>query len=238
MASADALGDAFDYLALGGLGIVVKSKQIRQFRSFFHDLLDVGYEVNNMDSRNSVPSLAEDRQLLWILQTGLHEVVLENSLSFAVEEAGTDHVSLEVGLDVACSQAQSLNRLDSFILDSRLSQRVILVSESRVNLLLLAFSRLRSALFLRISLLWRVLISLFLISLLLLLGRGAGPRHDVGYANEYLVLLEGVYFERGDDELCLLEVAVIEVVDDDIRVEEHLFEEADLLRLSKREVRR
>ena len=148
MASADAFGDAFDYLALGGLGIVVKSKQIRQFRSFFHDLLDVGYEVNNMDSRNSVPSLAEDRQFLWILQTGLHEVVLENSLSFAVEEAGADHVSLEVGLDVACSQAQSLNRLDSFILDSRLSQRVILVSEPRVNLLLLAFSRLRSALFL------------------------------------------------------------------------------------------
>ena len=47
-----------------------------------------------------------------------------------------------------------------------------------------------------------------------------------------------MYFERGDDELCLLEVAVIEVVDDDIGVEEHLFEEADLLRLSEREVRR
>lgn len=191
-----------------------------------------------MDSWDSVPSLAVDRQLFWVLQTRLHEVVLENSLSLAVEKAGTHNVSLKVGLHIACSQTESLNRLDSFVLECWLSQRVIPISEPRVNLLLLAFSWLRSAFFLRIRLFWWVLIAFLFIAFLFLLRRRAGPGHDVGDADEQFFLFERVYFERGDDELSLLEVAVVEVVDDDVGVEQHFFEEADLLRLSEREVRR
>lgn len=40
-----------------------------------------------------------------------------------------------------------------------------------------------------------------------------------------------MHLESGDDELCFLEVALVEVVDNDIRVEDNLLEEGDLLRL-------
>lgn len=57
-----------------------------------------------MNSWNSVPSLAIDRQFLRVLQTSLHEIILENTLALAVKETGADNVSLEVGFDITCSQ--------------------------------------------------------------------------------------------------------------------------------------
>lgn len=42
-----------------------------------------------------------------------------------------------------------------------------------------------------------------------------------------------VHLESGDDKLCFFEVALVEVVDDDIRVEEHFFEKGDLLGLNR-----
>lgn len=47
-----------------------------------------------------------------------------------------------------------------------------------------------------------------------------------------------MYLECRDDKLRFFEIAVIEIIDDDIGVEQYLFEETNLLRLSEREVRR
>lgn len=229
----DAFGYCFDYLTLGWFGIVVKSQQIGDFGLLFNYFLNVSDEICHVNSWNSILSFSIIGKFLWNLQSSLHEILLEKDLSLSVKKAWTDYIRFEVGLNAASCEAESFNRFDFLMFRRRFSHGIVFIREADVYFFLFSLCRFRRAFLFRIRFFGRILISFFLVSLLLFLGRAACPGHHVGETNKYFFLREGVYLERGDDKLGFFEVALVEIVDDHIRIEDDFLEELDFLGLSR-----
>ena len=127
-------------------------------------------------------------------------------------------------LHVSGCEAQGFDRFDLLVLQRWFSECIIFVAEASKYFFLLPFRRFGGALFFRIWFFRGVFFSLLFLAFLFEFGGSVGPGHDIGDADECFLFSEGVHFESGDDKLCLFEVALVEVVDDDIRVEQHLLE--------------
>lgn len=66
---------------------MIKGKKIRQVRLALHNLFNIGDEIGHMNGGNAIASFAENRQFGWILQSCLHEVVLEDTFALTVQQS-------------------------------------------------------------------------------------------------------------------------------------------------------
>ena len=186
-----------------------------------------------MHSWHSVSAFAKYLQFARDLQSCLHEVVVQQPLALTVLQSSTDHIRFQIGFHLSSGQTQSLNRFYLLVFRCWLPHREISVGKSNVGFLLLTLSWLGSPLLLRIRLLWWVLVSLLLVSLLFLLGAGLRPSHHIRKTNKSFVLGERMYFEGGNDKLSFLQIGSGEVVDNDIGIEDNFLEKSNFLGLYK-----